>query len=225
MPKPVEVIIDSFATQLKEYVCKKYKLNFNKMMNDPAYKELHRDKLIKDSNDLRMEQPFIWFDALAKKYKNKNIDLVFIISSDYPRQGKDTAALALQGHSTRIISTGRNRSINVLIVPDLRYHNEIDGFKIRMLKYFKRVVHIHVTTNLETLFHRVGTHEGLYKTLKLRFDRSERELTVATCDPDYLISNNKSKEVYNDLLYAIWSYEFHQTLKMIDALPAKKIKK
>lgn len=220
---PVTVYIDSFATHLKEYVCKKYKLNFNRMMTEAAYKEFHRDKLIKDSNDLRMENPFIWFDALTDKYKHKNIDLVFIISSDYPRQGKDTAALALMEHSKKIISTGRNRSINVLIVPDLRYHNEIDGFKIRMQKYFKRVVHIHVTTNLETLFWRVGTHDGLYKTLKLRFDRSERELTAATCDPDYLISNNKSKEVYSDMLYAIWSAEFHQTLKLIDSL--KKAKK
>lgn len=220
---------DSFATYLKEYVCNKYKLNFDKIMNDPAYKELHRDKLIKEGNDMRAEKPFIWFDALAAKYADKEIDIVFLISSDFPRQGKDTAASALK-YAFGLISTAyshlklsRKKSINVLAVADLRYHNEIDGFKIKMAKSFKRVIHIHVTTNLDTLFRRVGTHEALYKMLKLRYDRSERELTINTCDPDYLISNNKDIDIYSRIINEIAFAEFAFFLKQHAA--NKKLKK
>lgn len=216
----IKCFVDSFAYHLKEYVCKKYKLNLKRMLEDPTYKELHRDKLIKDSNELRVKNPFIWFDAMVEKYKKEKIDVVFIISSDYPRQGKDTAAEAIKNFCDSAVLYTIDKDMKILVVPDLRYHNEVDGFKIHMAKYFKHVVHIHVTTNLDTLFMRVKTHEALYKTLKLKFDRSERELTTITCDPDYVVSNNRSMAVYNALIVEI----LREEVKQATFSPRKKLK-
>lgn len=220
----IKCFVDSFAYHLKEYVCKKYKLSLKRMLEDAAYKELHRDKLIREGNEQRVKNPFIWFDAMVEKYKNEKIDVVFIISSDYPRQGKDTAAEAIREYCEQaMFSTPDEKGMKILVVPDLRYHNEVDGFKIHMAKYFKHVVHIHVTTNLDTLFMRVKTHEALYKTLKLKFDRSERELTTITCDPDYVVSNNRSKGVYAALIVEILKEEVEQLVRVLVA--SKKVKK
>lgn len=65
-PDEYEPMHGSFAEALKFFVCDKYNLNYDSMMNNSVYKEQHRDKLIFEGNDARMQDAFVWCKKLVQ---------------------------------------------------------------------------------------------------------------------------------------------------------------
>lgn len=169
----------SFADALKKEVCKIYGLDEYKMFNDEQYKCKNRLPLINHGQSERAKDKDVWVKKLCEEVDK-------IIGSDF---------------------------ITVIPIPDLRFKNELDYL---ISKYGEEsVVHIHITASHLVMMKRKGwmpDSQEFIDWLGLMDDTSEKDFIVGrtictdlvedVC-PKYIVSNNSSKECFEDQIETI----------------------
>lgn len=179
----------SFANALKKEVCKIYNLDEYKMFNDEQYKCENRQQLIKHGQEERAKDEDVWVKKLCDEIDN-------LINSNL---------------------------ITVISIPDLRFQNELDYL---ISKYGeKSVVHVHITVSALVMMERKGWKpysQELIDWLSLKDDTSEQDFIVGrtictdfiedVC-PKYIVSNNSSKEYFEDQIITIARNEITEMYK------------
>jgi len=168
----------SLANALKKDVCNKFNLDEQKMFNDEQYKCENRHYLIKHGQDERKIDKDVWVKKLSDEI-DKNIGF------DY---------------------------LTVISIPDLRFVNELDYL---ISKYGKEsVIHIHISVSDIVMKERKGWNsKEFFDWLNLQNDKSEKDFILGKTigfrfadlliQPDYIVTNNRSKKVFEDQIIAI----------------------
>ena len=175
-----KVKIFSFADALKKEVCKIFNLDINRMLNDEEYKCQHRDLLRKHGQDERSKNKDVWVEKVCNQIDNE-------LSDEY---------------------------LTIVSIPDLRFQNELHYL---IKKYGKEsVIHIHVTVSDIVMMKRKGwsyDSEQFIDWLDLKNDESEKDFYIGSTIcvdfidgaiyPDYIISNNRSKDAFENQIITI----------------------
>ena len=184
----------SLANALKKDVCKKFDLDEQRMFNDEQYKCDNRHYLIKHGQDERKIDKDVWVKKLSEEI-DKSID---------------------------------SFCLNIVSIPDLRFINELDYL---ISKYGKEsVIHIHISVSDIIMAQRKKWGYGdksFVDWLSLENDDSEKDfilgktirllsiLTIKSLiQPDYIVTNNRSKKVFEDQIIAIVKNEIVNMYKM-----------
>ena len=170
----------SFADALKKQVCKIYGLDEYKMLNDEQYKCKNRPPLINHGQNERAKDKDVWVKKLCEEIDKIQLEEYHMVN---------------------------------IAIPDLRFQNELDYL---ISKYGEEsVIHIHITVSCLVMMKRKGWNPGdqeFIDWLSLRDDSSEQDFIVGrtictdlveeVC-PKYIVSNNSSKECFEDQIVTI----------------------